>query len=198
MMNAEISQFTEESGMQDREFSIEDGYKILICFLPEFWWNFLKAAMIEKGLINEEIMDPEEHEKASLEQKVKDKLHDANDFFLDGVFLDLGGCGDYLEDIIEERMHIPPKQQHEGLRIKEDILFQLVIDWCNYFKKKFEGPPNGYAKDSIDFAIEWLEDMRKNPKDHNKEWKLWNKIIEEPRSGGWGPQSDFDTHIPRR
>lgn len=182
--------------MKGREFSIEDGYQILICFLPEFWWNFLKGVMLERGMITEG-MTPAEYEMASEEEKIKDDLYGANDFVFNSTS-DLGGCGDYLEDIIEERMHIPPKQQHEGLKIKEDMLFQLVIDWCNYFKKKFEGPPNGYAKDSVDFAIAWLEDMRKNPKDHNKEWELWNKIIKEPRSGGWGPQSDFDTHIPRR
>ena len=184
--------------MKDREFSIEDAYKILICFLPEFWWNFLKGVMLEKGLIND--MTLEEMNRAPEEDKLKYSICNANEFVLTDIQSDLGGCGYYLEDIIEERMHVPPKQQHEGFRIKEDILFQLVIDWCHYFNRKFRGSNQKYSvedypKDSLIFAIEWLEDMRKNPKDHNKEWELWDKIIEEPRSGGWGPQSDFDTHI---
>lgn len=183
--------------MKDREFSIEDGYLILICFLPEFWWNFLKGVMIEKGLITDG-MTPEELELVSEEEKVKNKIYRANDFVFDSITSDLGGCGYYLEDIIEERMHIPPKQQHEGLRIKEDMLFQLVIDWCHYFKKKFEGPPKDYAKDSLDFAIEWLEDMRKHPEDHKK-WGMWNKVIAEVSKGDpKGAQSYFDTHITGR
>ena len=185
--------------MKNREFSIEDGYLILLLFMPEFWWNFLKGEMLERNLINEELMTPEALEGASEEEKSKDNLHDANEFFLDTVFLDLGGCGDYLEDIIEERLHIPHKQQHNGLSIKEDILFQLVIDWCCYFKRKFEGPPNGYAKDSLDFAISCLEDMRNHREAHKKEWVMWNNIVDRVSNGDLrGAQSTFNTHITGR
>ena len=57
--------------MKDREFSIEDSYQIFAFFMPEFWWNFLKGVMLERGLISDG-MTPEEHEKASEEEKLKD------------------------------------------------------------------------------------------------------------------------------
>jgi len=189
--------------MKDREFSIEDGYQILICFLPEFWWNFLKGVMLEKGLIKDKMMSPEECERASLEEKIKDNLHDANEFIFDTIPFDQGGCGKYLEEIIEKRMNISPKKQHEGLKIKEDILFQLIIDWCHYFNNKFKSPPGEYspeeyAKDSLDFAIEWLEDMRKHPESHKKEWAMWNKIINEVEEGTQkGSNSSFNTQIEK-
>ena len=181
--------------MKDREFTIEDGYQILICFMPEFWWNCLKGVMIEKGLITDG-MRPEELEQASAEEKVKHKIYRANSFVFDTVTSDLGGCGDYLEDIIEEKLGIPLKKQHEGLRVKEDRLFQLVIDWCHYFKKKFEEPPEDYARDSLDFAIDWLEDMRRHPQQHQKEWDMWEASIENILSGDkkWC-YSAFSTHI---
>ena len=181
--------------MKDREFTIENGYQILICFMPEFWWNCLKGVMIEKGLITDG-MTPEELEQASAEEKVKHDIYSANSFVFDTVTSDLGGCGDYLEDIIEEKLGIPPKKQHEGLRVNEVVLFQLVIDLCHYFKKKFQGPPKDYAKDSLDFAIEWLEEMRKHPKQHQKEWDMWEASIENILSGDkkWC-YSAFSTHI---
>lgn len=181
--------------MKDREFSIEDGYQILICFLPEFWWNFLKGVMLEKGLITDG-MTPEELEFASAEEKIKDDLYGANSLVFDTIPFDQGGCGDYLEEIIEQRMNISPKKQHEGLIVKEDVLFQLIIDWCHYFNNKFEGPPNGYAKDSLDFAIDWIEDMKNHPEKHKKEWDIWNKIIDDVRKDiHKGSNSTFNTHI---
>ena len=189
-----------ENIMQNREFSIEEGYQILICFLPEFWWNFLKGVMIEKGLITEG-MTPSELDSASEEDKLKYSICDANEFYLCHIHADLGGVGYYLEDIIEERMHILPKQQHEGLKIKEDVLFQLIIDWCHYFNRNFKGSsqeysPEEYLKDSLSFAVEWLEDMRKHPESHKKEWDIWNKIIEDVRQNiQKGSNSTFNTHI---
>ena len=181
--------------MQDREFSIEDGYQILICFLPEFWWNFLKGIMLERGMITDG-MTPAEYEMASEEDKIKNKTYRANSLVFDTIPFDQGGCGDYLEEIIEKRMNIPPQKQHERLIVKEDILFQLIIDWCHYFRKKFKGPPNDYSKKSLDFAINWLEDVKTRPEKHKKEWDIWNKIIDDVRKDiHKGANSTFNTHI---
>ena len=182
--------------MKNREFSIEDGYQILICFLPEFWWNFLKEVMLERGMITDG-MTPEELEVASAEEKIKDDLYRGNAFVFDTVTSNLGGCGDYLEEIIEQRMNISPKKQHEGLIVKEDVLFQLIIDWCHYFNEKFkESSDSDFSKDLIDFSIEWLEDMRKHPKEHKKEWDMWNKVVDEVEHDiQKGSYSTFNTHL---
>ena len=176
--------------MKDREFSVEDAYQIFVFFMPEFWWNFLKEVMFEKGLITKD-MTPEEHEKLSEEDKKKDDINNANNLVFNVVPCDPNGCGDYLEDIIEDRMHIPPKQQHEGLRIKEDMLFQLVIDFCNYFMKTFQS----YPKTSLNFAVDWLKDMRKYPEDHKKEWGIWNEAIFDVTERNQNCSSSFTSHI---
>ena len=176
--------------MKNREFSIEDAYQIFVFFMPEFWWNFLRGVMLERGLITNG-MTPEELEHASPEEKTKDTLYKANNFVFNTVTGDPSGCDDYIEKIIEERMKIPPKKQHEGLIIKENMLFQLVIDFCNYFSKNFKGPPKGYPKDSLNFAIEWLEDMREHPKNHKKEWDMWNESILDVTKRGQKSSSFF-------
>ena len=184
--------------MKDREFSIEDAYQIFVFFMPDFWWNFLRGVMLKRGLIKD--LTPEELDRSSEEDKLKYSICDANDFYLCHIHSDLGGIGDYLEDIIEERMHIPPKQQHEGLRVKEDMLFQLVIDWCHYFNRKFKGSTQEYSpedspKDSLQFALDWLEDMRNNPEEHKKEWCIWNEVIFDVIERKQTSSSSFTSHI---
>ena len=176
--------------MKDREFSIEDSYQIFAFFMPEFWWNFLKGVMLERGLISDG-MTPEEHEKASEEEKLKDVLYQANDFVFNVVPFDPSGFDDYFETIIEESLNIPPEKQHQGLNIKEKKLFQLAIDFCNFFKRKFKGSPNDFPQESLDFAIEWLEDMRKQPEDHKKEWDIWNEAITDVIERGQKASSFF-------
>lgn len=154
-----------------REFSIEEGFQITMLFLRDFWWEFLKSLMISKKLITLKIHKVKD-EKGRLKCiPNKDILHDNNDFF----FLTVcdGTSDDYFEEVIEKRMNIPPMNQHDGLRVKENILFQLTIDFCEYFNKRFQKE----GKDSLRFAIDWLEDMTNNPETHKIEWDLWNQTI---------------------
>lgn len=82
-------------------------------------------------------------------------------------------------------MNIPPIQQHHGLIVNEDLLFQLAIDFCRYFNNKFEGyGEECKRRGSLNFTINWLEDMKKNPKKHQKEWDMWGKTIEYVYSPG--------------
>ena len=66
-----------ENSMQNREFSIEESYHIFVFFLMEFWWNFLKDIMFEKGLITKGLTS-KEIEIASDKDKRKDALYEAN------------------------------------------------------------------------------------------------------------------------
>ena len=176
--------------MQNREFSIEDAYQIFVFFMPEFWWKFLKDIMYKEGLITKGLI-PEEYEKASEKEKLKDVLYQANDFVFNIIPLDPSGCDDYFEKVIEERMGISSKEQHQGLHIKEKKLFQLVIDFCEFFKSKFKGLPNDFPKESLNFAIKWLEDMRKHPKSHINEWNIWNEAISDVIEKGQRASSFF-------
>lgn len=36
----------------NREFPVEKGFQIVVFFLMDFWWKFLKNVMIDKGLIS--------------------------------------------------------------------------------------------------------------------------------------------------
>ena len=154
-----------------REFSIEDGFQVIMIFFEPFFWGLIKSEMVKKGLINLQKLNPEEFELASIEEKLKDDLHGDNGFFF---FIVCDGTSDkYFEEVIEQRMNIPPIKQHQGLIVQEDLLLQLAIDFCEYFNKRFQEE----GRDSLRFAINWLEDMRKNPDKHKAEWEMWNKVV---------------------
>ena len=154
-----------------REISIENGFQIVMIFLTDFWWKFLKELMINKKLIKSEIKKIKDSKGRLRCRDHQDILHDYNDFF----FLTVcdGTSDDYFEDVIEKRMNIPPIKQHQGLIVQEDLLLQLAIDFCEYFNKRFQEE----GRDSLRFAINWLEDMRKNPDKHKAEWEMWNKVV---------------------
>ena len=59
------------------------------------------------------------------------------------------------------------------MQVKEELLFQLMIDFCQFVNKRFAVT----MKDSLKFAIDCLEEMRKHPEDHQTEWKIWNDVI---------------------
>lgn len=53
------------------------------------------------------------------------------------------------------------------------MVFQLAIDFCDFFNKRYQKE----GLDSLRFALDWLEDMKKNPQAHKKEWDIWNKTV---------------------
>lgn len=158
----------------NREFSIEAGFQIVILFLRDLWWDFLKDVMVKNGVIDSKINQSRDKEGILKRVLPKDDLHFDNGFFFLTVCNGIS-CDDYFEEVIEKRMHIPPMKQHDGLIVKEDMLFQLTIDFCDYFNKRYQK----YGKDSLRFAINCLEDMRKNTKAHKIEWDLWNQTVIE-------------------
>jgi hypothetical protein len=149
--------------------SIEDSFQIIMLFLQNFWDDFLRKKMVQKGLIDSELHSTKKPDRA-VPKTDKNKLHELNDFFF--LIVCIGtSSSDYFEDIIEQRMHIPAIEQHQKLQITENMLFQLTIDFCVHFNKRFQKE----GHDSLRFAIDWLEDMRKHPEKHITEWKIWNK-----------------------
>jgi len=154
-----------------KEVSIEDGFQIVMLFLRDFWWEFLRKLMTRKELITSKINKVKDKEGRLKCSSNKDLLHDHNDFFF--ITVCDGTSDDYFENIIEESMNIPPIEQHGGLTVKEDALFQLAIDFCEYFNRRFQKE----GQDSLRFAINCLEDMRKKPKVHKIEWDLWNQTV---------------------
>ena len=161
-----------------REFSIEDGFQIVMLFLTDFWWNFIKKKMIKKELINLEELNPEKQKTISSEEKIKNDLHADNNFFF--LFVCDGTSDEYFEKVIEQTMQIPPMKQHDGLIVKENVLFQLAIDFCENFNKRFlkEG------RDSLRFAIDWLEDMRNHQEKHKIAWDIWNQVVTDVTEHG--------------
>lgn len=158
----------------NREISIEDGFQIVMLFLRDLWWDFLSKKMISKKLIPPKKMSQKERERASLEENLKGDLYDDNGFFF-LVVCSGTSSDDYFEEVIEQRMNISPVKQHNGLIVKEDLLFQMTIDLCNYFNRKYQEQ----GRDSLRFAINWLEDMRNDPGVHKTEWNLWNQTVTE-------------------
>lgn len=155
---------------KDREFSITDGYQIVMIFLTTFWWYFLKYIMVERGLINSK--DVSENAHLPLKEELKNTLHDANNFFF--ICVCDGRSDDYFSDILEKKWKIPFLEQSKIIA-KENSLFQLAIDFCERFSKGYEKYRG--IEDPIRFAINWLKDMRTHPEKHKKEWEMWNKTI---------------------
>ena len=151
--------------------SIEDSFQSIMLFFQDFWDSFLRERMVQEGLIDPEL--PDNRSRAELVPKsAKLELHEDNDFFFLGVCIGTSSS-DYFEEIIEKRMNIPAIEQHRGLKITKKMLFQLAIDFCDYFNKRFQQE----GRDSLRFAINWLEDMRNHPQKHKTEWNIWNKTI---------------------
>lgn len=156
----------------DRRFSVEDGFQIVMLFLTDFWWNFLKHEMVNKSLINQEEMTPEQRKIASPEDREKDDLHANNNFFF--LIVCDGTSDKKFEEAISQRMSISPSDQHRGLIMKESQLFLLGIDFCRQFN---EQNYKKSGKNSLMFAINWLENMRNHPEEHGVEWNIWNKSV---------------------
>lgn len=128
--------------------------------------------MVKKALINPSRISAQNLKLASEEEKAKDLLYeDVGFFFL--VVCDGSSADKYFEEVIEKRMKISPPEQHQGLFVGKDMLFQLAIDFCEYFNVRFQGE----GRDSPRFAINWLKDMRKHPEKHQIEWDMWNRVV---------------------
>ena len=152
-----------------RTFSIEDGFQIVMLFLQDFWFEFLKQKMVAENIIDEDFenkMNPE----ASAEEQYKNTLHDQNWYFF--AIVSDGTSSDYFEKVIEDRLHIPAVKQ-SGMPVKEELLFHLMIDFCQFVNKRFAVT----MEDSLKFAIAWLEEMRRHPEEHQTEWKIWNDVV---------------------
>ena len=157
--------------MSKKKIIIEDGFQIIMLFLRGFWWKFLRKVMINKRLINQKELTVEERNSVSNEKRIKDILHNDNNFFF--LVVCDGTSDDYFEKVLEERMNIPPMKQHDGLIVTEELLFQLAIDFCEYFNRRYQEE----GKDSLRFAIDWLIDMQKYPKAHKVEWDIWDQVV---------------------
>ena len=168
-----------------RNFQLEKGFQIVIFFLMEFWHSFLKEMMVNRGIISNEELTPEEFDKASIKDQERSSILSGNNFVFYTVCGDPAGPGSYFKDVIEKKMNLPPSQLDHKLTFDEDMLFQLAIDFCSYFNTKFEEyGENCKRKGSLSFAINWLEDMRNNPQLHKEEWNIWDKTIEYVNSPG--------------
>lgn len=164
----------------DRAFPIEQGFQIVVFFLMDFWWKFLKDVMVEKGLINHKKMTPQERKLASGEDEMKDNLLYDNGIVFTTFLADPSGPGNDFKEVIHKRLGIAPIDQSYGIMINENTLFQLSIDLCDYYNVEYEKK----GKDPLRFAIDWLKDMKKNPQLHKKEWSIWKKTIEYVNSPG--------------
>jgi hypothetical protein len=162
--------------LMEKFFSIEDGYQIVMLFLQAFWFKFLKQKMIAANLIYEDFGIKTEIAPTA-EQQSKNTLHDRNWYFF-AIVCD-GTSSDYFEKVIEDRLHIPPIKQ-SGIQVTEELLFQLMIGFCEFVNERFAAT----MKDSLKFAIDWLENMRKHPEEHRVEWKLWNDVVIDVREHG--------------
>ncbi len=151
--------------------SIEDSFQSIMLFFQDFWDSFLRERMLQEGLIDPELPDNRSRAQVVPKSANIDLLEDNNFFFL--VVCIGTSSSDYFEEIIEKRMNIPATEQHHGLKITKKMLFQLTIDFCDYFNKRFQQE----GRDSLKFAIDWLEDMRNHPQKHETEWNIWNKTI---------------------
>ena len=94
--------------------SIEDGFQVVMLFAQMFWYHSLKARAVK--LLSADI--------------IKD-----NDFFF--LCVCDGTSYDYFEIVIEKKLGISKKEQHQGLKVSEEVLFQLTIDLCHFFNQRF-------------------------------------------------------------
>ncbi|MCP5506523.1 MAG: hypothetical protein H7A38_06540 [Chlamydiales bacterium] len=163
-----------------RTFPIEKGFQVVVFFLMDFWWKFLKDEMVKRGLINHKKMTPQERESASDEDKAKDNLLYDNGIVFTTILADPSGPGNSFKEVIRKKLGITPIDQSYGMLIDEDTLFQLSIDFCCYYNRGYQKK----GKDPLRFAIVRLENMRKNPQLHEEEWNIWEKAIQYVNSPG--------------
>lgn len=181
-----------DKNIKSREFSIEESYHIFIFFLMDFWWNFFKELLLKKKLITEQ-MTSKELEFASPEKKSKHVAYESYDFVFDTLPGLPCGCSNHFEKLIEKNLKVYNKEWlHRGdLMIKEENLFQIVINFFHYVGKEFKGFP----EEPLNFVIEWFEDMIKHPETHEEEWKIWNKAILNITKHGYRSSVPFGTHV---
>lgn len=157
---------------------METGFQIVMLFLVRLWIEFLKEKMISLALIRETLALSE------LAGERDGNLYNLNDFFF--ITVCDGTSADYFEKVIEDTLHMPPIKQM-GMQVREDTLFQLTIDFCRFVNKRFAVT----MEDSLKFAIDWLEEMRRRPEQHQTEWEIWNKTVIDVTEHGARPGGLF-------
>ncbi|WP_420421824.1 hypothetical protein [Simkania sp.] len=153
--------------MKADTISIENGFQIIMLFLQRLWWNILQEKVHHESSVLSQNRTP-----SLKEGETQNGLIEDNELFF--LIVCIGSSSDdYFETVVERRFNIPPMQQHDGLTLKEELLFQLAIDFCSYFNERFQ--ENG--KDSLRLAINCLKNMQKHPQKYKTEWNIWNKIV---------------------
>ncbi|MCP5506526.1 MAG: hypothetical protein H7A38_06555 [Chlamydiales bacterium] len=156
----------------NREVSVKDGFQVIMIYFEPFFWEFIKQKMVENNQINSSRISFDDLKLATDDEKAKDLLHeDLGYFFM--VVCDGSSADKYFEKVIEKRLHIPPNKQREGLFVNESMLFQLAVDFCEYFNARFQDE----GRDSLRFVIQWLKNMQKEPEKHQIEWDMWKNVL---------------------
>ncbi len=63
-----------------------------------------------------------------------------------------------------------PKEQQRDMKLTEEDLFLCAIEFCRLH--------NEYWVNKIDYTINLLESMKRDPKNHQIEWKMWKEATE--------------------
>jgi hypothetical protein len=71
-------------------------------------------------------------------------------------------------EAIRRAKHIPKEKQRD-MKLTEEDLFLCAIQFCKLHNESWEP--------GIDYTINLLESMKRDPKNHQTEWKLWKEAI---------------------
>ncbi len=72
-------------------------------------------------------------------------------------------------EAIRRAKHIPKEQQRD-MKLTEDDLFLCALEFCKLHNESWEP--------RIDYTINLLELMKRDPKNHQTEWNMWREAIE--------------------
>ena len=68
-----------------------------------------------------------------------------------------------------------PKENQKILKLTNEELFLCAIEFAKLHNERWES--------NIDYAVNLLESMKKSPRDHQKEWAIWEKARDDFMSG---------------
>lgn len=68
-----------------------------------------------------------------------------------------------------------PRESQRNLKLTEKDVFLCAIEFAKFYNERWES--------SIDYTVHFLESMKKDSKNHQKAWAVWQKAKDDFMSG---------------
>ncbi|QZA58490.1 hypothetical protein [Candidatus Rhabdochlamydia porcellionis] len=92
-------------------------------------------------------------------------------------------CHAEWNEAIRLVLHVP-KEEQRTLQLSLSDIFSCIMEFCKIFNER--------CNFKIAYTVDLLESMRKNPKNHEREWAIWQDMVKEIADDHEGKNNYFN------